>query len=130
MSNGDAGFTLTEVLVALAISAMLTAFAYRGLVIGTRGARVSTVEASMLEVAKDELQKAGVETPLSEGTQNGRTGHVDWTLVVTPYRAPSDGLAAALGKPRAYWLEIETCAEGRPPRRLTTLKMVSGSDAR
>ncbi|MGE0022402.1 MAG: type II secretion system protein J [Hyphomicrobium sp.] len=122
MSTSDAGYSLIEVLVALVISALLMAFAYRGLALGTRGLRVSNVEANMLEVAMEELAKAGLETPLVEGEHTGKTGNIDWTLIVTPYATPSDA-AGEFGRARAYWVEIETRAEGRPARRLTTLKL-------
>lgn len=122
MDADDAGFTLVEVLVALTISALLMAAAYRGLALGTRGMRVSDVESRMLEVAKAELSRAGVEAPLVEGEQSGRSGNVDWSLSISPYHAPADA-AAIFGKPRAYWIEVEVRATGRPAKRLTTLKL-------
>jgi len=128
MSTSDAGYTLIEVLVALVVSALLMGFAYRGLALGTRGLRVSDVEASMLDVAMGELAKAGVEGPLVEGEHTGKTGNIDWTLFVTPYQAPSGSAADAFGKVRAYWVEIETRAQGRPARRLTTLKLDGRAD--
>lgn len=122
MDNNDAGFSLVEVLVALAISALLMAVAYRGLSLGTRGIRTTDVEARLLEVAKAELARAGVETTLTEGEQSGRSGNVDWTVSMRPYHAPADGIGA-FGHPRAYWVEVEARTRGRPPKRLMTLKL-------
>lgn len=122
MDNNDAGFSLVEVLVALAISALLMAVAYRGLSLGTRGIQTSDVEARLLEVAKTELARAGVETPLTEGEQSGRNGKIDWIVSMRPYHAPADALSA-FGHPRAYWVEVEARTRGRPPKRLMTLKL-------
>lgn len=127
MDTDEAGFSLIEVLVALTISALLMAAAYRGLALGTRGIRISDVEARMLEVAKTELARAGVETPLVEGTQSGRNGSIDWTLSISPHHAGADAFGA-FRKPRAYWVAVEAHARGRPPRRLMTLKMDGAND--
>lgn len=129
MDADDAGFTIVEVLVALTISALLMAAAYRGLALGTRGMRVSDVEARMLDVAKAELSKVGIETPLVQGEQSGRSGNVDWSVSISPYNAPAD-TAAVFGKPRAYWIEVEARAKGRPAKRLTTLKLDGPIDER
>jgi prepilin-type N-terminal cleavage/methylation domain-containing protein len=122
MDANEAGFTLVEVLVALTISALLMAAAYRGLALGTRGMRVSDVEARLLDVAKTELSRVGIETPLTEGRHAGQSGGIDWTVSVTPYVVPNDA-TSLFGEPRAYWVEVETRAQGRPAKRLTTLKL-------
>jgi prepilin-type N-terminal cleavage/methylation domain-containing protein len=127
MDSDDAGFSLIEVLVALAVSAMLVAMAYRGLAIGARGLRASDVEARLLTVAKTELSRAGLETPLEQGVRSGRTDIVDWTVSITPYVSSSS--PAAFGKPRAYWVDVEVRARGRPAKRLTTLKLETLTDA-
>lgn len=123
MHSNDAGFSLVEVLVALAISALLMAAVYRGLALGTRGLRVSDVEARLTEVARTELARAGVETPLVEGEQDGRSSNIDWTVKISPYVSPVDPAADAFGKPRAFWVEVKVRAQGRPARRLTTVKL-------
>lgn len=125
MHSNDAGFSLVEVLVALAISALLMAAVYRGLALGTRGLRVSDVESRLTEVARTQLARAGVDTPLAEGEQTGRSGNIHWTVTISPYVSPVAPVdpADTFGKPRAFWVEVEVRAQGRPARRLTTVKL-------
>jgi prepilin-type N-terminal cleavage/methylation domain-containing protein len=122
MDSNDAGFSLVEVLVALTVSALLMAAAYRGLALGTRGMRVGNTEARLLEVAKNELARAGVETPLVESEYSGRSGTVDWTLTISPYVGEFDE-EGAFRTPRAFWVEVKARIQGRPVKRLTTLKL-------
>lgn len=122
MDTSDAGFSLVEVLVALTVSALLMAAAYGGLALATRGMRVSDAEARQLEVARDQLARVGIETPLVQGERTGKSGNVVWTVSVRPYLSPADP-AGEFGKPRAFWIEVEARAPGRPTKRLTTLKL-------
>lgn len=122
MHNNNAGFSLVEVLVALTVSALLMAAAYRGLALGTRALRVGNTEAQLLDVAKRELARAGVETPLVNSEYSGSSGNVNWTLFIRPYVRPTHA-DRGFEKPRAFWVEVLAQSRGRPAKRLTTLKL-------
>lgn len=127
MGNDDAGFTLTEVLVALTISVLLIATGYRGLALGARGLRSSELEMNLVDVARAELSKVGGEYPLLEGVRSGRTGLARWSISITPYRLPS-AEDRAVPLPRAFWAEIEASADTGRSFRMTTLKLAGPSD--
>lgn len=123
MEHQDGGFSLMEVLVALAISAVLIATTYRGLALGTRGLQSSDIEARVVEVAKAELARAGVEYPLAEGIKSGRSGNVSWSLSIVPYATPETAEDDFGKVATAFWIEVEAKAKRGHSVRLTTLKL-------
>ncbi len=128
MPREDDGFTLIEVLVALAIGALLIASAYRGFAVGWRGMRISENEAVALAVARSELASAGIAYPLAEGNRSGVTTGISWTTSVRPYEPPAQ-VGSNFEPSRAYWVEVEALwregARGARSIRLMTLKGLS-----
>lgn len=125
MQRGEDGFTLIEVLVALAIGALLIASAYGGFAVGWRGMRISEDEAVALAVARSELASAGIAYPIAEGERSGTTNGVAWSTSLRPYELP-DSLGTNSDAPSAYWVEVNAQwrGSGRGARsiRLVTLK--------
>lgn len=88
------GFTLVEVLVALAILALTFGFAYRAMSGGLgRLADDGAAEEAVL-VARAQLARVGYDLPLADGETAGRAaGGYSWRIGITPYGPPEAGLA-------------------------------------
>ena len=132
MRRSDAGFTLLEVIVALAIAAASIASLNQIYVLGWRGMRLAGLDQVAIEVAKNQLASAGVELPLIEGTTSGVSPEgVAWTSDIRPYVQPeTTTLAPLAAAPLAYWVSVHvTWREGpsRPERSidLETLKLAT-----
>jgi type II secretion system protein I len=133
MRRNDAGFTLIEVLVALAIGTMVVAALYRGLTQGWHGLRVAAREEIALSVAKERLESAGVELPLVEGTQSGESPEgISWSTEITRHEASGLDESSGLdeGAPRAleaYWVTVTVgwreSARSERTLELKTLKL-------
>ncbi|MBA4026504.1 MAG: hypothetical protein C0511_12595 [Hyphomicrobium sp.] len=108
----EAGFSLIETVVALAIFALAFGALYRNFDSGWRGVLSAEIEAEALEVAKSRLAVTGIETALVEGRQSGRTPDgVTWEVDVrryVPARAQSAEIdARTVGKVAdAYWVVV------------------------
>ena len=95
MTDGRAGgFTLVEVVVALAILALTFTFAYRAMSGGLgRLADDGAAEQAVL-VARSQLARIGSDIALADGETDGRAeGGFAWRIVITPYGRPAGGLA-------------------------------------
>ena len=132
MRRSEEGFTLLEVIVALAIATASIASLYQIYAVGWRGVRLASLDRAAIEVAKNQLASAGVETPLTEGTSSGvSAGGVEWTTEIRPYE-PADAVVTLNEPdgPAAYWVSVKVAwREGllRPQRTLdlTTIKLVA-----
>lgn len=89
----DRGFTLLEVLVALAILAGGLAAAFQTLGVGLRAAGVAERRRSAAALAENMLAELGRTRPLRDGTSEGDLADGQrWRLVVSPYTTTdSDG---------------------------------------
>lgn len=82
--RGSAGFSLAEVLVALAIAAMMTVVLVR-FIAGTRANAARIGEALEMATLADTLLARIVSGPgLQQGQTNGRTGDLVWRVEVLP----------------------------------------------
>lgn len=132
MRRRESGFTLVEVLVALAIATLLAAALYRGLGVGWRALRIADREAAAVDVARARLAAIGVETPLEAGQRSGVDAGVRWSETVVPHDGDADetetGSRAASG---LYRVTVEVRwhdggARGERSFTLVTLKRRTG----
>ena len=91
------GFTLVEVLAALAILALTFTFAYRAMSGGLgRLSDDGKAEEAVL-VARTQLARVGGDVALADGETAGRAaGGYSWRLRISPYGNPESGLAGHL----------------------------------
>ena len=107
--RGQAGFTLVETLVSLAILTLALVALLQIFGTGLRGVRSSRSDAAALQLATAQLARAGVETPLSAGQQQGTaSGGLEWSVLIEPYVSRyADSEAARAGGLEAYWVTAE-----------------------
>lgn len=126
--RSPSGFTVVEALIALTLISVVIVALSLSLTGGWRGVAVSETERQALRVARLELTRAGVETPLRAGTTRGRTDDgFAYEVAVRPYAGPAGGERFAAVQ-RAFWVEVTVSYRDglRPaPRRirLATLKL-------
>lgn len=82
--SGSAGFSLAEVLVALAIAAMLTAILTR-FVVGTRANAAKVAQrVEMAALAETLLARVASSQNVTAGRRSGRSAALTWSIDVTP----------------------------------------------
>lgn len=114
MQTREAGFTLVEALVALAILVLSLSVFYRALGEGARGGFAVQAREEALTHAVNHLERLGVDLPIVSGTGN-YPGGPHWQLKVTPLDRE------AVSKVIAYWVELNvTDAGGAVLLRLDT----------
>jgi prepilin-type N-terminal cleavage/methylation domain-containing protein len=117
----DSGFTLMETIVALVIFSSVFFAIYNGMAGGWRGVRQAKSDAAAINLARAKLAAAGVETALSDGTEDsGDEDGYSWHIGVQGYPLPD----AAQTELAAYWLSIEVNWRNTPisPLRSVTLR--------
>lgn len=105
----ERGFTLVETLVSLAILTLTLVALMEIFGVGFRGVRMSELDTAALQLATSQLARAGTETPLRAGQQQGATsGGLEWSVVIEPY-APrhADGETRHPGGLEVYWVTAE-----------------------
>jgi general secretion pathway protein I len=83
--SGHSGFSLIEVLFALAMIAVALGTAATLLNNGLLAARTSSDVAAALALADEKLAEAGVSAPLQPGSSSGVFGRFTWSVIVAPY---------------------------------------------
>ena len=136
-SDGTAGFTLIEVLVALVIFVAGYLVVYQSVSLAWRGTQIVWSESAAVRLAQSRLAAAGVETRLQEGEQSGETADgLRWSVRVEAYRHPgAEGMPERAGRAErvaGYWVTVTVRWGGgvlRRPRslQLKTLKLAVGS---
>lgn len=95
-AQGDAGFTLLEVLVAFIIAALALALLFQGASAGLSAARIAGHYEEAISRAKSRLAAIGVEGALRPGEQAGDDGGgFAWRMRVT--QVSSNAATPALG---------------------------------
>ena len=115
MRRGEAGFTLIEALVALAILGVALAAVLRAYGAGFRSAERAEMQTHALLLAESRLAEAA--TTLREpGERRGSDGGYAWRVSAAPF--PIDGVAKPLLR-----LEVRVSAPNGSEARLTTLRL-------
>jgi prepilin-type N-terminal cleavage/methylation domain-containing protein len=107
--GNDSGFTLVETLVSLAILTLGLVALVQIFGNGFRGIRASDLDGDALQWATSQLARAGTETPLQAGQQQGTNpAGLEWTITIEPHRPPpaqhEDMRPTGL---QAYWVISE-----------------------
>jgi general secretion pathway protein I len=120
---GRAGFTLIEVLVAIALLALVLGAI--GSLFGTtaKGVRVVDRQLPLLETAQNLLASLPERNALRPGTQSGATGDIRWWIDVAPLldRA-ADTPASTKWMPLTVTVHVQ--GSDGPPVRLDTVRLV------
>lgn len=85
--GSEAGFTLLEVLISLAILALAASLAIPLLVDAARKASLAQRVRMATLLAQSNLAGAGTTTPIQRGEARGQADGFDWTLAIAPYGA-------------------------------------------
>jgi len=133
--RGNAGFTLIEVLVAIAVLAVVLGAI--GAVVGNTVRTIRSVDRRLplLETAQSLIASLPTRDALQPGTQSGTSGDFRWRIdAVLLNRNVPDNAAAALSSaatgapPKVSWvpLAITVRVQGSegPPVRLDTVRLI------
>lgn len=113
---GDDGFTLVEMLVAMAILAMGLAGILRALDGGWRGLARAEQETEALAVARNKLAAAGVEYPLVEGLVAGTTvAGVAWEIDIRARPSPPPRAGSAIASQPTVPALFDVMVRAVPP---------------
>jgi general secretion pathway protein I len=121
--RGDAGFTLIEVLVAVAVLAVVLGAI--GAVVGNTVRAIRSVDRRLplLETAQSLIAALPARDALQPGTQTGTSGEYRWRIdAVLLNRNVPDDAKAAKWMPLAITVRVQG-AEG-PPLRLDTVRLI------
>jgi general secretion pathway protein I len=87
------GFTLVEVLVALAILAIASTLAFRAISGGLSWVDRDADEQHAVLVAQAEMARVGHDVPIRDGENDGRADRgFSWHMAITGYGAPIGGV--------------------------------------
>jgi general secretion pathway protein I len=133
--RGDAGFTLIEVLVAIAVLAVVLGAI--GAVVGNTVRTIRSVDRRLplLETAQSLIASLPTRDALQPGTQSGTSGDFRWRIdAVLLNRNVPDNAAAALSSaatgapPKVSWVPLAITVRVRgsegPPVRLDTVRLI------
>lgn len=126
----ERGFTLVETLVSLAMLTLVLVALMEIFGVGFRGVRMSELDTAALHLATSQLARAGTETPLRAGQQQGTaSGGLAWSVVIEPHPPrDAEGDARHPGGLEAYWVTVEvrwqsSAFAGAQALSLKTLKL-------
>ncbi len=121
-NDAQAGFTLVEIIVALAILALCLGVILPALSDALRRTGEAEAQAEAASLARSLLAEAGSAVPLSDGEAAGQFDNgFRWRLQVSPYGASNQS-----GPVRAYTVTAEVFWDDRRQERslaLTTLRL-------
>jgi general secretion pathway protein I len=133
--RGSAGFTLIEVLVAIAVLAVVLGAI--GAVVGNTVRSIRSVDRRLplLETAQSLIASLPTRDALQPGTQSGTSGEFRWRIdaVLLNSSVPDNAVtgpsgAAAGAQPKVNWvpLAITVRVQGSegPPMRLDTVRLI------
>ena len=119
MRSGQDGFTLIEIVVALAILALTFGFAYQGLSGGIGWMDRGRHRERALSLAESMLERVGHDIPVQDGELSGRTDDgLFWRIDMTPYR---DAVSPTSGGLAGHRIEIVAGWSGQGAKRQVRL---------
>jgi len=122
--RSDSGFTLIEVVVAIAILALLAGAIFRANADSVRNVHRADALDNAQVLAESLLAKVGHETALQEGETNGETGNgLKWRLQIERYGDDVDRRQWPIA---AYVVAVEVALRGNSGEQrvgLTTLRL-------
>ena len=123
---GAAGFTLVEILVALAIVGLTLAALFEVFSNGLRGTDSAERHTVATLLARSKLAEVGVIAPLEAGEEAGEyDGGFSWRSVISPHETTNGGLPEEPGA-RTFVVTVEVAwGAGNAEKRvsLTTLRL-------
>ena len=123
--RGQAGFTLLEVLIALAIMGVALVASMQALSGGLAGTRRAEAAGQALLTARSLMDRVGTELPVAPGSQSGSEAGLSWTIAIArrPEPAKKDQQAATDRSLPAFDVVVTVAAEGASPVSLTTIRL-------
>jgi prepilin-type N-terminal cleavage/methylation domain-containing protein len=124
------GFTLIEILVALAILALVLSDLFRGVSGAVRNDDRTDFLLRASRFGRSQMEAIGVAEPIVVGETTGRSDNgLQWTLTTEPYRV--EGTPSTSQKTVGYWIRLTIGQYGVAPNpsntfTLSTLKLVLG----
>ena len=113
------GFTLIEVLVALAILGLSFAVLFRAMSTGLRNEQAAESATTRVLAGRSVLERVGVEIPLEPGTLEGTLAHGgSWVLTLTPLHRDAASMTASL-----FRAELTVTGDDGGLLHLTTIKL-------
>lgn len=107
--GGSSGFTLIEVLVALAIVAIAFGTLFSIYASALDRGSAATAQANAIAVARSILARVGSDIPLADGIQKGLRHGIRWKLSIRPFGTSDYGQYAVVKPYRVsvtvYWSE-------------------------
>lgn len=101
----DAGFTLLEALLSLVILSAVLVVLHQAMAGGWHAVAAAEQKKVAVQIAKAELARAGVATPLVAGTTTGKAGNgIAYEVTITPYVSPNADWRQPA--PEAYWVRV------------------------
>jgi general secretion pathway protein I len=118
-SEPEAGFSLIEALVAMAIAALAMTAIYGVIGTGVRAEARVRAQMEVATIARSHIDALGTDGALAPGESTGRYGNgIAWRLTVTELPGKEGG------KARAVWLSLQTFdSAGRPIVGFETAKV-------
>jgi general secretion pathway protein I len=115
----EAGFSLVETLIAMAIIAAMMAMTFGGIAINARTTRAMFDRRAAVMVAKSALDAAVSSNDGEEMPQSGADGNLRWQIAVEPYQSRVDTA------PQLDLVTVTVAPVGsdRPVLRLCTLRI-------
>ncbi len=126
-ARGEAGFTLLEVLVAIAILAVAMAATLQAFSGGLDATRRGEAANEALSTARSLLDRVGTELPIAPGLRSGGSAAgPSWSVQVARRKSPLDDLQGAERFYALFDVVVRVTVPGAAPVSLATVRLAPG----